>query len=87
MGVSRSEQFVARVVAILAKERRRQGMSHDRLAAAAGVHRSTVSRVESGRISATLVVLHSMCSALGLQFSAVTEEAEQGAKSSSKSKV
>lgn len=77
MGNPRSEGFVARVVAILVKERLRVGMSHERLAKAAGVHRSTVSRIESGDMSPTLLVLHSICTSLDLEFSDVAEEAEK----------
>lgn len=79
MGKSRSEGFVARVVEILARERRRQGISHERLAEAAGVHRSTVSRTERGAMSPTLRVIHAMALALNLRISNVIIEAEANA--------
>ena len=78
MGKSRSEGFVAQVVAILGRERRRQGMSHEKLADTAGIHRSTVSRTERGLMSPTMFVLHSMACALKLRFSDVALEAEKG---------
>ena len=77
MGKSRSEGFVANVVAILERERRSQGMSHEKLAGEAGVHRSTVSRTERGLMNPTLYVLHAMASALKLRLSEVADEAEE----------
>ena len=76
MGKSRSEGFVNRVVAVLRRERLRQGMSHEKLAESAGVHRTTVSRTERGLMSPTLYVIHAITLALGLEFSAVVAEAE-----------
>lgn len=76
MGKSQSEGFVKRVVAILERERLRQGMSHERLAQAAGIHRSTVSRTERGLMNPTLYVLHSMATVLKVDLSAVMSEAE-----------
>ncbi|MCE9519237.1 MAG: helix-turn-helix domain-containing protein [Verrucomicrobia bacterium] len=80
MGKSQSEGFVAHVVQIIVRERRRQGMSHERLAKTAGVHRSTVSRTESGAMSPTLRVLHAMATALHLRLSDVTTEAEKAVR-------
>lgn len=77
MGDARSEEFVERLVAILARERKRLRMSHERLADAAGIHRSTVSRIERGLMSPTLLVLHLMASALGLKFSKIADAAER----------
>lgn len=77
VGNTRPERFVARVVEILAKERERQGMSHERLAEAAGVHRSTVSRTERGLMSPTLRVVYAMAEVLKLDLSAVIADAER----------
>lgn len=78
MGNPRSEGFVATVVAVLAEERQRQGMSHERLAEAAGVHRSTVSRIERGLMNPTLYVVHSIAEALGIQLTdAIAKASEQ----------
>jgi DNA-binding XRE family transcriptional regulator len=52
-------------------------MSHEKLADAAGVHRSTVSRTERELMNPTLYVLHAMASALRLTFSEVANAAER----------
>lgn len=71
MGKSQSEGFVKSVVACLERERRRQGMSHERLAHLAGIHRSTVSRTERGLMNPTLYVIHAMATALGMEMTQV----------------
>lgn len=80
MGKSQSEGFVMRVVEVLKEERLRQGMSHEKLAEAAGVHRSTVSRTESGKMSPTLYVVHAMASVLNLDMAVLMKKAQSNAK-------
>ncbi len=77
MGKSQAEGFVEQVVAILVRERKRQGISHERLAEAAGVHRSTVSRTERGLMSPTLLVVYKLATALGLSFPEIAAEAQE----------
>jgi transcriptional regulator with XRE-family HTH domain len=76
---------IARVVAsILAEERHRQNISHETLAGLAGVHRSSVSRTESGKMNPTFLVIHALCEALGLRLSEVVAEAESRVGASAK---
>lgn len=77
MGGTSSKAYAERLVAILARERKRQGLSHEALAEAAGVHRSTVSRTERGLMNPTLLVVHAMAVALKVPFSQIAKEAEQ----------
>ena len=49
----------------IARLRRDQGMSIDRLAEAAGVHRKTIIEVEAGRVAAKISTLHGIAHALG----------------------
>lgn len=72
-----SEEFVREVVAVLETERRRRELSHERLAALAGVHRSTVSRTMRGLMSPTLFVVHALATALELRLEEVMHEAER----------
>jgi transcriptional regulator with XRE-family HTH domain len=68
---------IAKVVtSILAQERQRQNISHETLAGLAGVHRSTVSRTESGKMNPTFLVVQALSTALGMRLSAVIAEAE-----------
>lgn len=49
----------------IARLRREQGMSIDRLAEASGVHRKTIIEVEAGRVAAKINTLHGIAHALG----------------------
>lgn len=63
------------MVAVLEAERLRKNLSHERLAALAGVHRSTVSRTIRGLMSPTLFVVHALATALELSMEDVMHEA------------
>ena len=76
LGQDHTAEIAKVVTAILTRERQRQGISHETLAGLAGVHRSTVSRTESGQMNPTFLVIHAMSTALGLEFSVVLAEAE-----------
>jgi ribosome-binding protein aMBF1 (putative translation factor) len=69
-------QTAKAVASILARERLRQNMSHETLAGLAQVHRSTVSRTESGKMNPTFLVVQALSDALGLRLSEVVAEAE-----------
>ena len=48
----------------ITKERKRQGMSQDRISAASGVDRSHIGFIEQGRRKPTLTTLHKLANAL-----------------------
>jgi ribosome-binding protein aMBF1 (putative translation factor) len=73
---SSSVQIAKAVASILERERLRQNMSHETLAGLAKVHRSTVSRTESGKMNPTFLVVQALSDALGLRLSEVVCEAE-----------
>lgn len=50
----------------IARHRREQGVSIDRLAEAAQVHRKSVIQIEAGRVSARISTLHAVAHALGI---------------------
>ena len=50
----------------IARLRREQGMSIDRLAEATGVHRKTIIEVEAGRVAAKISTIHGIAHALGV---------------------
>ena len=77
---------MSRVVVLLAEERQRQGMSHERLASAAGVHRSTVSRTERGLMNPTLYVVHAITQALNLNLADVIAKAQASIEKPPKAK-
>lgn len=53
----------------LAKIRKSKGLSQQRLAALSGVHRVTIARFETGKISPTLATLNKLAAALGVKIS------------------
>lgn len=71
-----SEQFAKALTGRMAAERVELKVSHENLAKAAGIHRSTVSRIESRQMRPTLEVVHSMATALGLDFPELVRQAE-----------
>ncbi|WP_061711856.1 helix-turn-helix domain-containing protein [Kocuria palustris] len=50
----------------IARLRREQGMSIDRLAEAAEVHRKSIIQIEAGRVAAKISTLHGIAHALGV---------------------
>lgn len=71
------KSFVSHVTDALRARREALGWSHETVAQRAGLHRSTVSRVEAKKINPTLYVLRSIADALDLRFSDVCREAEE----------
>ncbi len=53
----------------LAKIRKSKGLSQQRLAVLSGVHRVTIARFETGKISPTLATLNKLAAALGVKIS------------------
>lgn len=77
MGNSDPHYIIKQVTTLIEERRRRAGISHEALAEASGVHRSTVSRVESGTINATLLVFLSLAKALNVRLGTLINEAER----------
>ncbi|GAB3616552.1 hypothetical protein GCM10027416_11090 [Okibacterium endophyticum] len=50
----------------IARLRRERGMSIDRLAEAADVHRKSIIQIEAGRVAAKISTLHGIAHALGV---------------------
>lgn len=50
----------------IARLRQDRGLSIDRMAEAAGVHRKTVIEIEAGRVAARITTLHGIAHALGV---------------------
>ena len=82
MGQPDPQDVIVQLTELLQEKRRGAGMSHEVLAQAAGVHRSTVSRVEAGTISGTLFVFLSMAKAMDLSLGDLLKLAEKRAAKS-----
>jgi len=71
-----AEKAVSRLVDELIRLRKESGMSHDMLAAAAGVHRSTISLIESKKRIPTILTCWRIAAALKAQLSSIVKRAE-----------
>jgi DNA-binding XRE family transcriptional regulator len=61
----------------LIKRRKELGLSHEKLAVLAGLHRTAISHIENRRRNPTLLVCLKLAAALGCQLSEVIKEAEK----------
>jgi predicted transcriptional regulator len=77
MGRPDPQDLVPLITELLEKKRRKLGISHEMLAAKAGIHRSTISRVESLSINGTLLVFLSMAQALDASLGDIIKSAER----------
>ncbi len=59
------------------RHRTARKLSHERLAAMAGIHRTAVSHIESGLRKPSLFVLIKIAKALGIKTSALLKDAEK----------
>ena len=74
------EAFVERLIEEILAERRRQGLSHEKLAAASGVDRAAISRFESGQRVLGVVNLYKLANGLGLELSTIVKRAERASR-------
>lgn len=63
-------------IEILKKERLKQGISHEKLAALAGIHRTALSHIENKRRKPSLLICIKLANALGYQLSDLIKHAE-----------
>ena len=74
--MTQQESFVAELVKRLSEERKRQGLSYERLAKKAGVHRTTISLVERGKQNPTLSLCKRLADSLDIKLSDIIAECE-----------
>ena len=71
------QSFSAAFAKVLQRERTAQGLSQERLAHRAGVHRTYVGLIERGLRKPTIEVGHALAQALGVSLSELIREAER----------
>lgn len=71
-----AEKAVSKLVDEFIRIRKESGLSHDALAEAAGVHRSTISLIESKKRIPTILTCWRIAAALKVQLSAAVKRAE-----------
>ncbi len=72
--------IIASVVAQLTLIRRQKGFTHEKVAQLSGLHRSSISLIESGKMQATLLTLLKVCAALECDLSRLLSKAEKECK-------
>lgn len=71
-----SEKTHENIIKALINERKKQGLSHEKLANLAGLHRTAISHIENGRRNPTLITCLKICFALGISLGNVIQYAE-----------
>lgn len=70
-----AEQVTKNLIELLAAERKKRGFSHQKLAELAGIHRSTISLIETGKRTPTILVCLKIADALGVSLDALLRKA------------
>ena len=70
-----AEQTTKKLIALLLAERKKQGLSHQKLADLAGIHRSTISLIETGKRIPTILVCLKIADALNVSLDALLKKA------------
>ena len=69
--------FRQRLAHAIRTARRRRGISQERLAAAAGIHRTYMSAIERGKVNISLEVADRLARAMGIHLSDLVKLAEE----------
>ncbi len=72
-----SESTPIRLAALIREKRQDAGLSHEALSVSAGVDRSTISLIESGKRVPTISTAERIAVALGVRLSELIAEAEK----------
>jgi transcriptional regulator with XRE-family HTH domain len=72
-----ASKIQAAIVTLLMEERKKQGVSHEKLAIKAGISRTAISHLESGRSQPSLRVSINISNALGISFSELARQTEK----------
>lgn len=72
-----AETVTSNLITLLTEERKKQGLSHQKLADAAGVNRSTISLIESGKRTPTILVCLKISMALNISLESLLKKASQ----------
>lgn len=71
-----AEKLTIKVIEVLKEERAIQGLSHEKLAAKARIHRTAISHLENGIRKPTFLVVIKLSRALGFDVSEIVKRAE-----------
>ncbi len=74
--MKQDESFIADVVKLISEERKRQGLSFEKLAEKAGIHRTTISLIERGKQNPTLSICKKLADSLDMKLSDLIEKCE-----------
>lgn len=71
-----AEKITEKIIQRFHDERKSQGLSHEKLAELAGIHRSTISLIENRKREPTLLTCLKISNALGIKFSDFVGDSE-----------
>ncbi len=74
--MNQDESFVTNVVKLLKEERKRQGLSYEKLAEKTGIHRTTISLIERGKQNPTLSICKRLADGLDMRLSDLIAKCE-----------
>jgi len=75
MNRKNAEKIIDRIIEQLTQERKKQKLSHGKLAEKTGLHRSTISLIEARKREATLLTLLRIANALELDLGKIISKA------------
>lgn len=73
---SNADKILLNFIEIIREERLKQGISHEKLTALAGIHRTALSHIENNRRKPSLLICIKLANALGYQLSDLIKLAE-----------
>lgn len=76
-----SERILAEAIALLAAARKKKGLSYQALAEMSGIHRTSISLMERGQLSPTLLVYLKLARALNVDLADLIKKAQKSAGS------
>lgn len=76
MSLKEPDRFVNALIDELKKRREELGLSHEKISIAAGIDRSTVGRMESGKRLPSIRYLYGLAKALEIPLSEIVKRAE-----------
>jgi putative transcriptional regulator len=79
MGQKQAQNIQEAMVNVLTERRKKLGLSHEKLAALAGIHRTALSHIENQRRNPTLLICLKLALALECQLSDLLKKAEKRA--------
>ena len=77
MSANPYEKILDRIVSEIIKERKKQGISHEKLAEMSGISRSAISFIENRKSTPTIITCMKICDALEIRLSEILQKVDK----------